>query len=90
MARAIDSSPDLRRSYDFNNGIDFEGIMNHFKTTGFQGTNLAAAIDEVNKMVRPAPRGDTRLREQASEARVVSDTRSPTRPPRAAFVAPQR
>ena len=39
------------RSYDFNNGIDYDKMFQHFTTMGFQGSNLASAIDEVNKMV---------------------------------------
>jgi deoxyhypusine synthase len=37
--------------YDFNEGVDFSGIFKSFFTTGFQATNFAQAVDEINKMV---------------------------------------
>ena len=37
--------------YDFNKGIDPFGLLQSFKTTGFQATNVAAAIDIINEMV---------------------------------------
>ncbi len=40
------------RGYDFNKGVDFDGIMKAMLTTGFQATALGQAIDEVNRMVR--------------------------------------
>jgi deoxyhypusine synthase len=39
--------------YDFNNGIDFSGLLKSFYTTGFQATNFAQAVDEINRMVSP-------------------------------------
>lgn len=43
-----------RRSYDFDNGINYEKMFEAYATTGFQASNLATAIDEVNKMVSRA------------------------------------
>lgn len=37
--------------YDFNKGIDFGAIMDSYLTTGFQATNLAKAIEEINTML---------------------------------------
>lgn len=39
------------RGYDFNDGVDYVKIISSFKQTGFQATNLANAIEEINKMV---------------------------------------
>lgn len=36
--------------YDFNKGVDFNGIMEAYLTTGFQATNLGQAINEINRM----------------------------------------
>jgi deoxyhypusine synthase len=38
------------RGYDFNQGVDFNALMAAAFTTGFQSTNLALAIEEVNRM----------------------------------------
>ena len=38
------------RGYDFNKGVDWGGIVKSYKTTGFQATNLAKAIEIINKM----------------------------------------
>ena len=39
------------RGYEFNNGVDNRGLLKSFYTTGYQATNLALAVDEINKMV---------------------------------------
>ena len=39
------------KGYDFNEGIDFEKIINSFSSTGFQASNLAKAKDIINKMI---------------------------------------
>lgn len=36
---------------DFNKGRDIDHILNAFRTTGFQATNLAKACDRINEMV---------------------------------------
>jgi deoxyhypusine synthase len=40
------------RGYDFNLGVQWEELMASYNTTGFQGTHLSQAIDEINRMVR--------------------------------------
>lgn len=42
------------KGYDFNNaadGVDYKALFESYLTTGFQATKLAAAVDEINKMV---------------------------------------
>ncbi|KAG5458966.1 MAG: deoxyhypusine synthase [Olpidium bornovanus] len=38
------------RGYDFNRGVDFAALINSFGRTGFQASNLARAVEEVEKM----------------------------------------
>ena len=38
------------RGWDFNNGVDFDGIMRAMKYTGFQTMNLGLAVEEINRM----------------------------------------
>ncbi|KAE9551570.1 hypothetical protein FO519_005214 [Halicephalobus sp. NKZ332] len=45
-----DDTPQVR-GYDFNEGINYEKLLDSYLTTGFQATNLALAIEEVNKMI---------------------------------------
>jgi deoxyhypusine synthase len=37
---------------EFNDGVDFDRLMASMATMGFQGTHMAQAVDEINKMVR--------------------------------------
>lgn len=37
--------------YDFNDGVDFNKLLASFARTGFQATNFALAVEEVNKMI---------------------------------------
>lgn len=46
-----DGTPSIR-GYDWNSGINYHELFKSYKTTGFQATNLAAAVDEINKMLR--------------------------------------
>uniref|UniRef100_A0A1I7Z6B4 Deoxyhypusine synthase n=1 Tax=Steinernema glaseri TaxID=37863 RepID=A0A1I7Z6B4_9BILA len=39
------------RGFDFNDGVDFAKLMDSYLTTGCQATNLACAIEEINKMI---------------------------------------
>eukprot|EP00490_Sorites_sp_Unknown_P030228 CAMPEP_0114690720 /NCGR_PEP_ID=MMETSP0191-20121206/65999_1 /TAXON_ID=126664 /ORGANISM="Sorites sp." /LENGTH=144 /DNA_ID=CAMNT_0001980963 /DNA_START=91 /DNA_END=522 /DNA_ORIENTATION=- len=39
------------KGVDFNKGNDIDNILNAFITTGFQATNLANGISEINKMI---------------------------------------
>jgi len=38
------------KGYDFNNGVNYEKIIDSFYTTGFQATNLTKAISIIKKM----------------------------------------
>lgn len=38
------------RGYDFNDGVDYEKLMESYVTMGYQGTNLGEAINEVKRM----------------------------------------
>jgi hypothetical protein len=38
-------------SEDFSNGIDLDSMVKKMLTTGFQATNVALAIAEIEKMV---------------------------------------
>jgi deoxyhypusine synthase len=40
------------KGYDWSKGNDLNGILNSYKTTGFQATNFGLAVDEINEMVR--------------------------------------
>jgi len=40
------------KGYDFNNGIDYARILKSYSTTGFQATNYARAVSEINRMVQ--------------------------------------
>lgn len=39
------------KGYDLNNGIDYNSILASYMTTGFQATNFAKAVNEINRMV---------------------------------------
>lgn len=39
------------KGYDFNDGVDYSRILKSFSTTGFQATNFALAVNEINRMV---------------------------------------
>jgi len=39
------------KGYDFNNGVDYEKLLESYLTTGFQATHLAKAIEIINKMI---------------------------------------
>lgn len=40
------------KGYDFNDGVNYPNLLKSFVTTGFQATNFALAVNEVNRMVR--------------------------------------
>ena len=48
-AQLIDSTK--VRGYNFDHGLDYPKLFKGFKTTGFQATNFALAVDEINKMI---------------------------------------
>lgn len=39
------------KGYDFNDGVDYGRIFKSFSTTGFQATNFALAVNEINRMI---------------------------------------
>lgn len=39
------------RGYDLNRGVDYPSIFASYMTTGFQATNFAKAVNEINRMV---------------------------------------
>ena len=39
------------KGYDFNEGIDYEGLLGSFSSMGIQATELAKGVDLVNKML---------------------------------------
>jgi len=40
------------KGYDFNNGVNYEKIIDSFSTMGFQASHLSKAIDIVNEMIQ--------------------------------------
>ncbi|KAG5451633.1 Deoxyhypusine synthase [Clonorchis sinensis] len=39
------------KGYDFNKGVEFSAIMDSFRSTGFQATHFARAVDVINMML---------------------------------------
>jgi len=39
------------KGYDFNEGIDYESLLNSFSSTGFQASHFAKAKEIINKMI---------------------------------------
>lgn len=39
------------RGYNFENQLDYDLLFKSFKTTGFQATSFALAVDEINRMI---------------------------------------
>lgn len=37
--------------YDWNEGIDFNKLLDSYLNTGFQATNFGLAVNEINKMI---------------------------------------
>jgi deoxyhypusine synthase len=50
LADSNDSS--YIKGYDLNEGLDYAKLLRSYANTGFQASNLAKAINEVNRMVR--------------------------------------
>jgi len=60
--------------YDFNNGVDFEAIMEQMLHTGFQATSYGQAVEEVRRMLRwrlsdepPEPSATTAAKEDEED-----------------------
>jgi deoxyhypusine synthase len=51
LRKSDEASGAIIKGYDFNKGIDYDKILDSFSTTGFQASNLAKAIEIVNKMI---------------------------------------
>lgn len=45
-----DDTPQVQ-GYDFNNGINYDQLLNSYVNSGFQATNFGKAVIEINKMV---------------------------------------
>jgi len=47
-----DTVPDTPtvQGYNFDEGVDYQKLFESFATTGFQATNFAKAVKEVNRM----------------------------------------
>jgi hypothetical protein len=78
-------SPLMRqvRGYDFDKGVDYDGLFASLKTTGFQATNFGLAVDEINRMVPspppPSPSSTTPFGAPVRPHRRRSTGASPTR-----------
>lgn len=42
---------DCVKGYDFNDGIDYNAVLQAYKYSGFQATNFGLAVEEINKMI---------------------------------------
>jgi len=53
MKKSKDLSSDHTEveGYDFNEGVNYDKLLDSYATTGFQATNFGAAITEINKMI---------------------------------------
>ncbi|KXS09880.1 Deoxyhypusine synthase [Gonapodya prolifera JEL478] len=67
-------TPVTVRGYDFNNGVNWDGILSSMVTTGFQATSMGRAIEEVNSML------DHRFAPQDTPLPDSSDPESSHRP----------
>lgn len=51
LLKSIDvSDSPVVKGYDFNKGVDFEGILGSYANIGFQATSFGQAVNEINKM----------------------------------------
>jgi len=39
------------KGYDFNEGINYDKLIDSYSTMGFQATSVSLAINEINKML---------------------------------------
>lgn len=49
-SKSLEETPQVT-GYDFNQGINYDKILESYLTTGFQATNFGQAVQEINKMV---------------------------------------
>ncbi len=52
LKKSSDVKGKLIEGYDFNNGVNYDDIIDSFQHTGFQASNLGEAIDIVNEMIK--------------------------------------
>lgn len=50
-AKLPDDTP-VVTGYDWNNGINYDNLLESYLNSGFQATNFGKAVNEINKMVR--------------------------------------
>lgn|SRR3990167_7575465 len=48
----LDKDTPVVKGYDFNEEFNFEKFVSAYANTGFQATNLGAAVDEINRMLK--------------------------------------
>lgn len=68
----IDANSIPVRGYDFNDEFNFDNLMQSYKSMGLQGTSLANAIDEINRMI------DWRLSNEPISEDEQEDFKDPT------------
>lgn len=39
------------RGYDWSQGVNYEGLLNSYATSGFQATSYGQGVQEINRMV---------------------------------------
>jgi len=39
------------KGYDFDNGLDYDKLLDNYETIGFQATHFAQALKIINKMI---------------------------------------
>ncbi|XP_066270169.1 deoxyhypusine synthase-like isoform X2 [Branchiostoma lanceolatum] len=52
LVKSVDMPDDAIKieGYDFNSGVNLDGVVKHYLTTGFQASNFGMAIEQINKM----------------------------------------
>ena len=50
-SKSLEGDHEKVGGYDFNNGINYDKLLDSYAYTGFQATNFGAAVREINKMV---------------------------------------
>ena len=50
-SKSLEGDHEKVGGYDFNNGINYDKLLDSYAYTGFQATNFGAAVTEINKMV---------------------------------------
>ncbi|KAI8493697.1 hypothetical protein Bbelb_286180 [Branchiostoma belcheri] len=52
LVKSVDMPDDAIKieGYDFNKGVNLDGVVKHYLTTGFQASNFGLAIEQINQM----------------------------------------